>query len=75
MTTGRVESWAGQIIDIGPIYPFVGTELLLFIVGLVFWVGWHVWQLRIESKQFDEDIARIHRAGGVSKFVGQEDKG
>jgi hypothetical protein len=72
MDTGRVESWAGQIIDIGPIYPFVGAEFLLFLVGMVFWIGWHVWQFRIESKQFDEDQARIQRAGGVSKFTERE---
>jgi hypothetical protein len=72
MATGLVESWAGRILDIGPIYPFVGSETFLFILGLIFWVGWHIWQTRIETKEFEEDLARIKRAGGVSRALDQD---
>ena len=72
MTTGLVESWGGRILDIGAIYPFVGSEVFLFIVGLVFWVGWHIWQTRIETKQFEEDIARLKQAGGVKRALDQD---
>lgn len=55
-TTGSFENWAGTIADIGPIYPFVGTETILVIIGVVYWVVWHVWQLKDENKQLrDED--------------------
>ena len=38
MSTGNFENWAGTITDIGPMYPFVGTEMIWFIAGLVFWI-------------------------------------
>ena len=43
-----VESWGGTITDIGPIYPMVGTEGLLVIIGVVAWIVWHVIQAKRE---------------------------
>ncbi len=64
MTTGDFESWAGATIaDIGPIYPFVGSEFLLFILGLVFWIGWHVWQFRHENQVNEEQVRKIGERG------------
>ena len=62
MSTG-VESWTGSMMDIGPIYPFVGSEMILWIVGMVLWIAWHVWQGRHESKVYAED---------ETKFKGEE---
>ena len=33
MSTGNVESWSGNMAEIGPLYPFVGAEFALFVVG------------------------------------------
>lgn len=55
MTTGDFADWAGSIAEIGPIYPFVGTEFLLVIAGLVFWVAWHIAQLRSESARLKDE--------------------
>ena len=59
MNTGDVESWSGTIADIGPIYPFVGTEGLLVIGALVCWIAWHVVQAARESKAWDEDLRKF----------------
>lgn len=58
MTTGDFQDWAGTIADIGPIYPFVGTELLLVIAGVVFWVAWHIVQLKSEAARLREEDER-----------------
>ena len=29
-----IESWGGKIADIGPMYPMVGTETVLVIIGV-----------------------------------------
>ena len=50
-----VESWAGNIADIGPIYPMVGTETALVVIGVVAWLVWHVVQARRENRQFEEE--------------------
>lgn len=59
-TTG-VESWAVDLSTIGPIYPFVGLEMLFFILGLIFWIGFHVWQIRFEKQTYDEDMAHMSK--------------
>lgn len=55
MTTGDFTDWAGSIAEIGPVYPFVGTEFLLVIAGLVFWVAWHIAQLKSESSRLKDE--------------------
>ena len=41
----------------GAIYPGVGTEGVLVIVGLVIWIGWHVLTNNSESSE-NERLAR-----------------
>jgi hypothetical protein len=51
MSTG-VESF-GSLHELGAIYPFPGSEGLLVLIAFVVWIGWHVVQLRNESKEFE----------------------
>lgn len=57
-TTG-IESWAVDLSTIGPIYPFVGMEMLFYILGLAFWIWFHVWQIGFEKRTYDEDMAHM----------------
>jgi hypothetical protein len=70
MTTANFESWTGTITDIGPIYPFVGAEMLFWILGVAFWIYWHVHQHRIEDREWEEELAKY-----VGKPFPSEDKG
>ncbi len=54
MSTG-IETWNMNLLDIGPIYPFTGTELLLVVIGVVSWIIWHVIQFRAENELYDEE--------------------
>lgn len=67
-----IESFAGTITDIGPMYPFVGSELLLVVVAGAFWIAWHVLQLRAEQREFEEDAARLRDADGMRKAIERE---
>ena len=62
MSTGLIESWGGKISDIGPMYPFVGAEFLLFIVCLVLWIVWHIVQIKGENKQLMEESKNVPSA-------------
>ena len=57
MSTNGMTSWAVDLKDVGAIYPFQGTEVLLVIVGLAFWIGWHILQTRQESAEIASDMA------------------
>jgi len=56
--TGAFENWAGNIAEIGAIYPFAGSEVFWFILALVFWLGWHAIQLGMEAREWQEDTER-----------------
>lgn len=59
MSTTGVTTWAVDLADIGPIYPFQGTETLLWIVGLACWLGWHVWSIRWEKAYHRDRIKKF----------------
>ena len=42
MSTNGMTSWAVDLKDVGAIYPFQGWEVLLVILGFIFWIGWHI---------------------------------
>jgi hypothetical protein len=61
LSTTIVESWSGaDLSQLGPIYPMVGSEFVLFILGLIFWIAFHFKQAAIEKRemQADEEAAK-----------------
>jgi hypothetical protein len=66
MSTNGMTSWAVDLKDVGAIYPFQGTEVLLVIIGLVFWIGWHIVQTRQENAEIAADMA-ADRSGEETK--------
>ena len=71
MATGPVDNWV-NIDTFGAIYPFVGTEMMLAIVGFAFWIIWHIIQLRKENAEFKADIENIRKQGGPGKVLDDE---
>lgn len=72
MSTGSIQNWDGNIADIGPIYPFVGWEGLMVILCLVFWVGWHFVQMRMESKELEDEASRLRQGDNLRKALADE---
>ena len=72
MATGQVDNWL-NLDTFGPIYPFVGSEMFLAIVGIALWIVWHVVQIKKENEEFRKDIENIKQMGGPSKVL--EDEG
>lgn len=69
LSTTIVETWAGtDITTLGPIYPMVGSEVILLIIGILFWLGFHFRQPGIENQEIRdaEEVAnnpeRLRRA-------------
>ncbi len=59
MSTTPVESWAVDLNTIGPIYPFVGIEVILVIATVIFWIGWHIIQISMENKAYEDDLRQL----------------
>lgn len=75
MSTTIVESWSGaDLLQLGPIYPMVGSEFILWIVGLVFWIGFHVLQARIEKREMEADAAASRDPVRLNRVFSDERK-
>ncbi len=68
MTTG-IESWNVDLTTIGPMYPFVGSETLLAIVGVATWIAWHWWQARQERAEIEQEVAEHLRPEAIIKAI------
>lgn len=69
MSTGMVENWTGDILQIGPLYPFVGSEMILVIVGVVCWIGWHIWQWRMEAHNYHDDMKTLKQGDNLARAL------
>ena len=68
-----VESWGGTITDIGPMYPMVGTEGLLVIIGVVAWIVWHVVQAKRENRLYEEQVRKYGGRESLKRLIAEED--
>jgi hypothetical protein len=64
-------NWAVDLKDIGAIYPFQGTEVLLVIIGLAFVVIWFVLQTRHENAEIDADMKADKRGEEARSLIDQ----
>lgn len=66
MSTIGYESWAVDLADVGAVYPFQGWEVAMTVIGVAFWIGWHVIQFGQESRHLEEarrvsEHEKVHR--------------
>ncbi|KLN59069.1 hypothetical protein WH96_19640 [Kiloniella spongiae] len=65
MSTIGLESWAVDLAEVGPVYPFQGWEVAMTIVGVVFWLGWH----RIQYLRENEHLKNVRDIGDKEKIA------
>jgi hypothetical protein len=71
MNTG-IESWNVDLMSIGPMYPFVGSEVWLAIIGVATWLIWHVIQARAETKEVAAEYAEYSKPGALTEVLDRE---
>jgi hypothetical protein len=67
--TAAIESWSGNPLDVGPLYPWVGGELLLLIICVALWICWTIWQIKTENAGYAKEVQELKQQG-LSRFVG-----
>jgi len=72
MSTGNFENWDGDLTLLGPMYPFVGSEGFMVILAVIFWIGWHILQIRMENKTHNDAAAKLRQSGNLTKAVETE---
>ncbi len=59
MSTTPVETWAVDLTSLGPVYPFVGSETIMLVIGVVLWLAFHVIQIAQENRVLNEEASRL----------------
>ena len=72
MMTGNFANWDGKMIDLGPIYPFVGWEVPMVIIAVIFWIGWHYMQIRMENRQLEAEAQNLRQGDNLQKAIAAE---
>lgn len=72
MSTGNVANWDGNVLDIGPLYPFVGAEGFLVLVLVVLWAAWHIAQMVGENRELDHRVKQLRQSGALQKALEEE---
>jgi hypothetical protein len=69
MDTGNFSDWSGNMFDLGPLYPFVGWEKTMVILAFIFWIGWHVVQMRRENRQHDAEAKQLREGDKLRRAI------
>ena len=59
MSTTGIDSWAVDLAEVGPIYPFQGAEVLMALIGVALWILWHIWQIRFENRTYEVERQKL----------------
>ena len=58
-----IETWETNPAYVGPLYPGVGSEIVLYLFCVAAWIAWTVWQMRQENRMYNEQSNSIHQQG------------
>lgn len=67
--------------NIGPLYPFAGTEVALAVIGILLWIWWHVRQIMTENREYARATTMYRDVGMVralqrdgTEFLAEEEE-
>jgi hypothetical protein len=60
--TGLIESWSANPSQLGPIYPFNGTEIGWVVLVVCFCTCWVVWQIRSERAEHEATARSVRES-------------
>jgi len=64
-------TWAVDLKDIGAIYPWMGWEVLMVLVGIALWILWHIIQISQENADYTDDIKKYGSKESIKKALDQ----
>ena len=67
--TGNVKSWLEHPLEIGPIYPFVGWESVMFLACVTFCVALMVWKIKTENAHYAAKVRLLKETGEFSRIL------
>ena len=63
-----IETWNVNPLDTGPIYPFVGWEMGMFVACTAFCVAFLVWKFRTESAKYAAQARDLRNSNDLHRL-------
>jgi hypothetical protein len=73
-STGPVENWNNNPTEVGPLYPFVGWEMLMVVVCVAFFLAFMVWKFATENAKYAEQVQNLRASNDLPKAPDIESK-
>jgi hypothetical protein len=54
--------------EIGPLYPFPGADWLFVLLAVAVWIGWHILQIRGESRE-NREATEMYESIGIDRAM------
>lgn len=54
-----ITTWSANPTDIGPMYPFVGSEWIFLVICVAGWLVWHIWQIKLENATYEDESGKL----------------
>ena len=54
-----VDSWRNNPVELGPLYPLVGYEFVMFVACAAALLGFLVWKFRSEDAHYGQMVAEL----------------
>ena len=64
MSTIGYENWAVDLAEVGAVYPFQGWEVVMTVLGVLFWLGWH----RVQYVRERDHLEKARKLGDAEKI-------
>jgi hypothetical protein len=72
MSTGIESRGAENLSKIDALYPFVGSEKIMTIIGVVIWIGWQIWQMKFENNSYEDQTSQLS-GETLTKVISEDD--
>lgn len=65
-------TWAVDLANVGAVYPWLGTEVIMVAVAVLAWLVWHVVQIREENQEYADDVKRYGSKEALKKALDEQ---
>lgn len=65
-------TWAVDLANMGAVYPWLGTEVIMVAVAVLAWLVWHVVQIREENQEYADDVKRYGSKEALEKALDEQ---
>ncbi|HLC09122.1 MAG TPA: hypothetical protein VJK06_07540 [Methyloceanibacter sp.] len=65
-------TWAVDLKDVGAVYPWIGTEVIMVLAAIAVWILWHILQISEEEADIADDVKRYGKAEAIKKALDEQ---